>query len=132
MASPVDSALIASQAYKPRKAPADGRTKPAAGDAGADQRAAAAGRSGQPAVAVSLSAEALALLSGNRTNGQPGTPRHAEDRITQAEAGEEVEDAAFEPLLEEPPRRREAPFAHVARADTQRYVLPGSRLDIKV
>ena len=139
MATPIDSALIAAQTYKARKPAADARQRAPAHEP--QDRAPAApvsGRRGQPAVAFSLSAEALQVLSGNREPARHIKQRADEDQTpkpAEAEAAAST-DAAFEPLgvseSELGSSRREAPFAHMTSASPQRLQLPGSRLDIKI
>ncbi|MGI9416155.1 MAG: hypothetical protein ACR2PM_20965 [Hyphomicrobiales bacterium] len=132
MASPIDPALIAPQSYKPRAKPAaDPRARgpqdnaPARPDAGA-------GRRSQAAVSVSLSAEALAVLSGGRDTPRQARP-DAEKPETQAASaarpGFSAEDVSEEAPV---PRQREAPFAQVSETRSQRYTAPGSRLDITI
>ena len=135
MASPIDSALIANQTYKARKPAADARHRTPAGEP--QNRAPATtvpGRRGQPAVAFSLSAEALQVLSGNREPARPAKPRTDEEQTPKAAEPEATTatQEAFEPLNFSGSNRREAPFAHMTSANPQRMQLPGSRLDIKI
>lgn len=132
MATPIDSALLATQTYKPRKPVADARPRTsvftedeqAAGPAIVSRRT----RSG---VAVTLSTEALQLLSGNGGSPERNRPSIAEEAParTGATAGTAT---GFELPADTPPPQREAPFAHVARDDGYRLAQPGSRLDISV
>lgn len=139
MATPIDSALIAAKTYKARKPAADVRPRAPSQD-GQNRPSAAVipGNRGQSAVAISLSAEALQVLSGNRDAGRPAKPRGPDDetpRPAQPEttaASDAASETAFEPFTDAGPSRREAPFAHMARSDTPRLQLPGSRLDIKI
>ena len=135
MASPIDPALIATQTYKARKPGADARQRtPAHEPQNRAQATAVPGRRGQPAVAFSLSAEALQVLCGNREHGRPIKQRTDEEQTpkpAKAEAATAAEDA-FEPLSVSGSNRREAPFAHMTDASPQRLQLPGSRLDIKI
>lgn len=135
MASPIDSALLAAQTYKPRKAAVGPRAR-AGSTERADQTAgiAAASRRNQPAVAVSLSAEALQILSGIKDTGRHARPQRADEQTASSEEVDETSatDEAFEVFEQPAPRRREAPFAHLAREETQRIVPPGSRLDIRI
>ena len=135
MASPIDTALLATQTYKLRK-PASG-PKPRAPEAGTPERPdipSAPNRRSQPAVSLSLSAEALELLSGNRQPAREPQPALREDRQPAAQSVEAAgsADAVFDPVEPAAPPRREAPFAHLPRESAQRATLPGSRLDISV
>lgn len=136
MAPPIDPRLLAPQTQtvrKPATAP-----RPRGGAAGAADRGTAApvlGRRSQPAVSVSLSAEALQLLNGNRQPARQARPQAPDQRPARPQATAAAKPAAdeFELLLEDPaPQRREAPFAHVSRPSEGRAQLPGSRLDITV
>jgi hypothetical protein len=131
MASPLDAALIATQAYKLRPAtPSGARPKPAS-QAGAPARTGAplAGRREAPAVSLSLSSEALAILSGGdrRTAPTPRDPYRSDAAPAQARG-----DDLFEPLDDPHRFAREAPFAHLKTAANTRPMPPGSRLDISV
>ena len=72
MAAPIDSALLATQTYKPRKTAAGARPRT---EAFQEDRPSAApavvSRRTQSGVAVSLSAEALQLLNGGKRRGGP-------------------------------------------------------------
>lgn len=133
MAPPIDTSLLAPRNQKVGKAPTDPRARGTAADRGA--AAPALGRRGQPAVSVSLSAEALQLLNGNREpvrHTRPQAPDQRPARLHAAAAATAGSDE-FELLLDDPPApRREAPFAHVSRPNDGRTQLPGSRLDITV
>ncbi len=160
MASPVDAALIASQTYKLRPTtPQSGRVRTSSENepavAGQGQ-----GRRSAPAVTLSLSSEALDILNGNgQRPAQPqrdpynaGQSATADSGINESDVNEtgasepdatgttfndavvrETEDSGlFEPLQANSSHRREAPFAHLRDETANRYVAPGSRLDISV
>ena len=135
MASPIDTALLATQTYKLRK-PASGQ-RPRAPESGTPESTtapAAPNRRSQPAVSLSLSAEALELLSGNRQPAREPQRAGREDRQPAAQPVEAktASDAAFAPEEPAASPRREAPFAHLPRESGARATLPGSRLDISV
>jgi len=139
MASPIDKNIVTQQNQRAHKPAAETRPRGTAGSNPSQASAAAAqGRRSQPAVSVSLSAEALQLLNGNREpvrharpqapNPRTETPDEAEAETEVAATGEVFELHADD--LDSP--RREAPFAHVSNPTPGRYQLPGSRLDITV
>ncbi len=132
MATPIDSALLAAQTYKPRKPAAD--TRPRGSVFAEDERAPGAAvlsRRTHSGVAVTLSAEALELLSEqSQTTGRSQARDHKEP-VPQTEVASAT-GVSFELPAGTPPPQREAPFAHVARNEGYRAVQPGSRLDISV
>lgn len=132
MATPIDSALLATQTYKPRKPAADAR--PRGNVFAEDERAPGAAvlsRRTHSGVAVTLSAEALELLNGQGQSTGRSQVRDHKQPVPQTEAASET-GLSFELEADTPPPQREAPFAHVARSDGYRAVQPGSRLDISV
>ena len=135
MASAIDSALLATQTYKARKPAAGTRPRGPAADTQAGTPATAIpGQHSRPAVALSLSAEALQVLSGTRDTERQARPKESEDqtpRTAESEAAKPGE-GTFETLVEQEPRQREAPFAHLPRDESPRLQIPGSRLDITI
>lgn len=134
MASPIDKNIVARQNQQVRGPGAEPR--PRANPAGTPPATAAPahGRRSQPAVSVSLSAEALQLLNGNREPVRQARPQPPEPRKAPVEETEAVAGGAVFELLDDDtfPQQREAPFAHVAKPEPGRYQLPGGRLDITV
>ncbi len=133
MAPPIDPTLIGSQTHKVRPKPA-GDPRGQRESAPSRHDGAAPGRRSQPAVSVSLSADALALLSSGRD--APRQPPKTEARQPQtAQASTVAPTFTTEGVAEEATpasRQREAPFAHVSETRNGRLAAPGSRLDITV
>jgi hypothetical protein len=135
MAPPIDAALLATQTYKLRPAGQAGvRQKSAQQATGGETPAMrSAGRRQAPAVALSLSAEALSLLSGE--TGKPAAvSRDPYDAAAREAAPQQAQsdDAVFEPIDFPARPQREAPFAHLDTNVNRRNVPPGSRLDITI
>lgn len=135
MASPIDTALLATQTYKLRKPAAGPKPRTPESETQESLRPVAPpNRRSQPAVSLSLSAEALELLSGNRQPARDARPATRQDTTPVAEPVDTQAgtDAVFEPVEPQQAPRREAPFAHLPRDNAARATLPGSRLDISV
>ncbi len=141
MPPPIDPALLALQTYALRKTPqASSRARPAGADGDARGTQAQPQRRQAPSVSVSLSAEALAFLNGEATR-QADQAKDQRPQVASDDGPEAARKAApafetdglFEPIENAPPpRRREAPFAHLKHTSPQRTVPPGTRLDITV
>ena len=135
MAPPIDPTLIGSQTHKVRPKPA-GDPRGQRDSAPSRHDGAAPGRRSQPAVSVSLSADALALLSSGRDapHQSPKTQTRQQSQTAQTSTVTPTftTDEIAEDTSATAPRQREAPFAHVSETRTGRLAAPGSRLDITV